>query len=232
MVKETITVLCTLRASLSGTFLQTLPDLVTPLKGHSLSPRSRHCLCDSAQARQLKQQLRSALVAGQWRGDTALTLPLFWRRSTVSPVFFGRYPRSSLHSLEASRCAGIIWLGFWQDPTGPLPVSHFQTRFRSSTDVPDNIVQNQPGSDLVLADCVRFWPNGSGPEASRCAKNHPARFWPMPPSRSGPDTNRIRHVYWVFTIFYLFIYLLFYFIFFSFCMWLCGVLFFWVSDRN
>ena len=31
---------CTLRASLSGTFLQTLPDLVTPLKGHSLSLRS------------------------------------------------------------------------------------------------------------------------------------------------------------------------------------------------
>ena len=31
---------CTLRASLSGTFLQTLPDLVTPQKGHSLSPRS------------------------------------------------------------------------------------------------------------------------------------------------------------------------------------------------
>ena len=29
-----------LRASLSGTFLQTLPDLVTPLKGHSLSPHS------------------------------------------------------------------------------------------------------------------------------------------------------------------------------------------------
>ena len=29
----------TLRASLSGTFLQTLLDLVTPLKGHSLSPR-------------------------------------------------------------------------------------------------------------------------------------------------------------------------------------------------
>ena len=30
----------TLRAPLSGTLLQTLPDLVTPLKGHSLSPRS------------------------------------------------------------------------------------------------------------------------------------------------------------------------------------------------
>ena len=34
-----------------------------------------HCPCDSAQARQLKQQLRSALVAApQWRGDTAVTL--------------------------------------------------------------------------------------------------------------------------------------------------------------
>ena len=72
--------------------------------------------------------------------------------------------------LEASQCAGIIWPGFWQDASGPLPVSHFQTRFRSSTDVPDNTVQNQPGSDFVLADCVRFWPDGSGPETSRCAR--------------------------------------------------------------
>ena len=31
-------------------------------------------LCDSAQARQLKQQLRGALVAGQWRGDTFIVL--------------------------------------------------------------------------------------------------------------------------------------------------------------
>ena len=30
----------TLQVSLSGTFLQTLPDLVTPLKGHFLSQRS------------------------------------------------------------------------------------------------------------------------------------------------------------------------------------------------
>ena len=35
-----VTVACTLRASLSATLLQTVPDLVTPLKGHSLSPRS------------------------------------------------------------------------------------------------------------------------------------------------------------------------------------------------
>ena len=44
-------------------------------------------------ARQLKQQLRSALVTGQRWGDTAVTLPLFWRQSTVSPVFFGQYPQ-------------------------------------------------------------------------------------------------------------------------------------------
>ena len=54
------------------------------------------CLCP---ARQLQQQLRGALVAAQWRGDTALTLPLFWRQSTVSPVFFLQYLQSSLHSL-------------------------------------------------------------------------------------------------------------------------------------
>ena len=36
--------------------------------------------------------------------------------------------------LEASWCAGIIWPGFWQDAPGPLPVSDFLTRFRSSTE--------------------------------------------------------------------------------------------------
>ena len=36
-----------------------------------------HYPCDCP-AQQLKQQLRSTLVAVQWRGDTALTLPLFW----------------------------------------------------------------------------------------------------------------------------------------------------------
>ena len=90
--------------------------------------------------------------------------------------------------LEASWCAGIIGPGFWQDATGPLSVSHFQTRFRSSTDVPDNIVQNQPGSGLVLADCIRFWPNGSGPEASRCARI----IRPASGQRFHPDSDRMR----------------------------------------
>ena len=71
---------------------------------------------------------------------------------------------------EAGRYAGITRPGFWQDAAGSLPVSRFQTRLRSSTNIPDDTVQNQPGSDLVLADCVRFWPNGSGPEASQCAR--------------------------------------------------------------
>ena len=72
------------------------------------------------------------------------------------------WPNTS--GLEANRCAGIIWPGFRQNATGPLQVSRFQIRLHSSTDVPDHIVQNQLGSDVVLADCVRFSPNGSGPE--------------------------------------------------------------------
>ena len=87
------------------------------------------------------------------------------------------WPNAS--GLEVSRCVGIIWPTFWQDATGQLPVSHFQTRFRSSTDVLDNQYQ-LAGTDLVLADFLRFGPNGS-----------------VLLSRSGPDANRIRHVYWV-----------------------------------
>ena len=40
LYSENVTQPSTLPASLSGAFLQTLPDLVTPLKGHSLYPRS------------------------------------------------------------------------------------------------------------------------------------------------------------------------------------------------
>ena len=88
--------------------------------------------------------------------------------------------------LKASRCAGIIWPGFWQDATGPLPVSRFQTRLRSSTDVPDNVIQNRPGADLVLADCAGFGPSGSGPEASRCARiirPGSGQYFPAEPAR-------------------------------------------------
>ena len=73
--------------------------------------------------------------------------------------------------LEVIQCAKNQWDRLWQNAPGPLPVSNFQTRLRSSTDGPDHIVQNQPGSDLILADCVRLWPNGSGP--ADCV-----RLWP------------------------------------------------------
>ena len=69
------------------------------------------------------------------------------------------WPNAS--GLEASWGVRIIGPGFWQGTTGPLLVCHFQTQLQSSTDVPDHIVQNQPGSHLVLSDCARFWPNGS-----------------------------------------------------------------------
>ena len=75
---------------------------------------------------------------------------------------------------------------FLPDRYRPATSSHFQTRFCSSTDVTDNIVQNQPGSDLVLADRVRFCLNRSGPEAGRCAKSiWPAfgRCFPVDPDR-------------------------------------------------
>ena len=62
------------------------------------------------------------------------------------------------------------WAWFWQNTTGLLPVSHFRTTLHFSTDCSFRIVQNQPGSRLVLADCVKFWPNRSGPEASQCAR--------------------------------------------------------------
>ena len=78
-----------------------------------------HCLCDCP-ALQLKQQLHSVLVTGQWQRHTALTLPLFWRWSTVSPVFFGQYPQSTLHSLV---------LLHPPPPPPPVPVPNKQRHF-------------------------------------------------------------------------------------------------------
>ena len=104
------------------------------------------------------------------------------------------WPNAS--GLETRWCAGIIWPGFWQDATGPLPVSDFWTWVLWSTDDPDNTVQNAARIRFssgwlcqVLAKRIR---SGSNP----VRKNHSVRFWPMPPTWSGPDANRIRHVYW------------------------------------
>ena len=93
------------------------------------------------------------------------------------------WPNAS--SPEASWCVGIIGPTSW---------------FRSSTDVPDNTVQNQPISDLVLADCVRFWPNGSGPEASRCARIiRPAsgQCFPADPDRMRIGSGTFTGLIWI-----------------------------------
>ena len=98
------------------------------------------------------------------------------------------WPNAS--GLEASRCAGIIWsISCRMQPVHYRFPTFRLDRFRSSADDLDNIVQNQPGSDLVLADCIRFWPNGSGPEASRCARiTRPASGQCFP---ADPDRMRI-----------------------------------------
>ena len=60
-----------------------------------------HCLCDSAQAQQLKQQLRSAQVAGQWRAASIVLAAvhglsgLFRAVSVVEPSLFRPLPTLS-----------------------------------------------------------------------------------------------------------------------------------------
>ena len=73
---------------------------------------------------------------------------------------------------EASQCAIIIRPGsgrmqpvYYQFPTFRLSCGLLHGTYGL-----DHTVQNQPGSDLVLADCVKFWSNGSGPEANWCAR--------------------------------------------------------------
>ena len=66
-------------------------------------------------------------------------------------------------------------------------------RFRSSKEGPDHFVPDWPRSDLDVL--VRFWPNASGPEASRCARiigawflaerNRPATSFPLSIQRIG-----------------------------------------------
>ena len=52
---------------------------------------------------------------------------------------------------------------------------------------PGSYCSKPPGSDLV---CISFWPNGSGPEASRCARI----IRPASGQRCRSDPDGIRHV--------------------------------------
>ena len=78
-----------------------------------------------------------------------------------------------------SKRAGSDSEAFWLRPAcsqnrpgSYMPVVASRIRFGSvfSKEGLNPTVQNQPGYNLVQANCVRFWPNGSGPEASRCAR--------------------------------------------------------------
>ena len=97
------------------------------------------------------------------------------------------WPKASGLEAKAVRKNRRAWS--WQNAVGPLPVSHFQARLRSATEGADHAVQNHTRSGLVLADCVRFWTNGSGPEASRCARMTGPAFGQR--FRSDPDRMRI-----------------------------------------
>ena len=118
------------------------------------------------------------------------SVPFFQRRPgsyCAAPV---RIRSGWPHQVLAKR----IWSGskpvcknrraqFWQNANGPPPVSHFQTRLHSFTDGPDHIVQNQPGSDWVLADCVGL--GQTDPVRKQAGlQNHWACFWPALPSPS------------------------------------------------
>ena len=103
--------------------------------------------------------------------------------------------------LEASRCAGFIGPGFWQDATGPLPVSHFQTP--SLLPQTSRIILYKTSPDLIY-----FWLIVSGfdqmdpvrKQANVQESSGPLLAKASQPIR--PDVNRIRLVYWVFAIFF------------------------------
>ena len=87
------------------------------------------------------------------------------------------------------RIIGPSWRQSWQNATGLLPVSHFQTWLCSSMDDLDYIMQNQPRSNLVLADCQVLAKQIRSRSKLVC-KNHWACFWQL--LWTNPDQMQIR----------------------------------------
>ena len=95
----------------------------------------------------------------------------------------------------SGRCTAIIGPGFWEEATGPLPASLFQTRLRFSQTAliilrktsPDPIYFRLTLSGMAKWIGSRSWP---------VCKNHQGCFRPTLPNRSGPDLNRIRCADW------------------------------------
>ena len=90
------------------------------------------------------------------------------------------------------KSTGPVWAERnWPAISFPLldSVVFFQRR-------PESYCSKPSRTRLVLADCVRFWPNGSGPEASRCARF----IRPASGQRFRVSSDRIGHLYWVLRI--------------------------------
>ena len=99
----------------------------------------------------------------------------------------------------------MAWSGFGQtrlvrkqtgvpESSGPVSVRRQPARYQFPTSRLGSVLPQTSRTTLWktspvpiwfwLIVCARFGPNGSGPEASRCARlNHPVRFWPMRSSR-------------------------------------------------
>ena len=87
--------------------------------------------------------------------------------------------------VRKNRRARFLWQNATVSPATSFPLSDSVAFFPQTARI---------RFGFWLTVCVRFWPNGSGPEVKPVCKNHPARFWPVLPSQSGPD--QIQHVYW------------------------------------
>ena len=118
----------------------------------------------------------------------------------------------------------VAWPGFghthlvWkqagvQESSGPVsgrtrPVRCYFPTFRLGSVLPQmsRIISCKTSPDpiqfwlivpgLGQRDPVRKQAKGIRSGSKPVCRNHPARFWPVLPGRSGPDANRIRHVYW------------------------------------
>ena len=98
-----------------------------------------------------------------------------WPRSDLDSLvrFWPKYIRSGSKPVCKNPRAWFLAECSW--PTISFSLSDFVVFFHKTAWI--ILCINQPGSDLVLADCVRFWPSRSDPEASRiiggsCHKYH------------------------------------------------------------
>ena len=123
--------------------------------------------------------------------------------------FFQRWPGSYCTKPARFRCGGSGLVMAKRILSGSKPVcQNHRARFLAGRNQPSTsfslsdsaaFFHRRPGSYFAKpvrirfgSDCVRFWPKGSGPEASRCEESS-GPLWPTLLSRSGLGANWIRH---------------------------------------